>query len=124
MLKEQSDLGPHCLHTSFLSETLVYEILGHLPYVLGWRERETDRERERDRQTNRQRETDREIQKEKTKRQRESSNVIAQRIETDRTEQTLKTQIRCYRMWLLIRVYYRMWIPSGVYTVCHSTNNI
>ena len=27
------DLGLHCLHLSFLSETLVYEVLGHLLYI-------------------------------------------------------------------------------------------
>ena len=28
LLQEQSDLGLHCLHMSFLSDTLVFEILG------------------------------------------------------------------------------------------------
>ena len=31
-LEEQSDLVLHCLHMSFLSETLMFEILGHLLY--------------------------------------------------------------------------------------------
>ena len=29
--QEQSDLGLHCLHMPFLSDTLMYKILGHLP---------------------------------------------------------------------------------------------
>ena len=32
LLQEQSDLGLHCAYV-ILSETLVFEILGHLPYV-------------------------------------------------------------------------------------------
>ena len=31
---EQSDLGLPCLHNAILSEILVYEFLGHLPYNL------------------------------------------------------------------------------------------
>ena len=34
LLQEQSDLGLHCLHMSFFSDTLVFEILGHLLYIL------------------------------------------------------------------------------------------
>ena len=29
--QEQSDLGLYCLHYVILSDTLVYEIFGHLP---------------------------------------------------------------------------------------------
>ena len=29
---EKSDLDLHCRHLSFLSETLVHEVLGHKPY--------------------------------------------------------------------------------------------
>ena len=31
-IQEQSDLGLHCLDILFFSDTLVCEILGHLPY--------------------------------------------------------------------------------------------
>ena len=31
-LKEQSDLSLHCLHMSPSSDTLVFKILGNLPY--------------------------------------------------------------------------------------------
>ena len=35
LLWEQSDLGLHCLHNNAISSgTLMYEILGHLLYIL------------------------------------------------------------------------------------------
>ena len=31
---DQTDLGLHCLHMPFFSETLVYKIVRHLPYII------------------------------------------------------------------------------------------
>ena len=42
-----------------------------------------------------------------------SNTVFTICIQTDRPEQTVQTQMRCHRMWHLIRVY----------TVCHSSSN-
>ena len=36
LLQEQSDLGLQCLHYTISLDTVVYEILGHLPYGVNY----------------------------------------------------------------------------------------